>query len=496
MSNKSIVRVRFAPSPTGLLHIGGLRTALYNYLFARRFGGTFVVRIEDTDQTRFVPEAEDYIFDALAWAGIQPDESPRHGGDFGPYRQSERLELYRTVAEQLVRDGHAYVAFDTEEEIDRMRASGADGAPARYGTATRGAMSNSLTLTPEEVSRRISASEPHVIRLLVPEGREVSFTDAVRGPVSFHSDELDDQVLLKSDGYPTYHLANVVDDHEMAISHVIRGEEWLPSTPKHLLIYEALGWEAPDMAHLPLILSPTGGKLSKRSGDKYGIPVFVLDYRDQGFESEAVINYLALLGWHPSSDRERFSLEELTTEFAIDRVGSSGVQFDIDKLRWFNEQVLREMPTARLVEAVAPYVAGAGFEVSHEELIPVVELLHDRLSHARDILQYREFFEDPASYEEKAVKKRWKEDTSDIIRSLADELAALEDWSAPHIEQGFDRYVETSGFGRGRVMPATRIAVSGRASGPDLFPSLALLGRTTVLRRLSAAADVLAVEAS
>ena len=348
------MRVRFAPSPTGYLHIGGLRTALYNWLLARRHGGTFVLRIEDTDRTRFVEGAEDDILSSLKWAGLDIDEGPEEGGAFGPYRQSDRSERYAEIAQELMRRGQAYIAFDDAEAIEAMRERHrADDNPnPRYDHTTRMGMNNSLTRPEDEVKERVEAGEPHVIRLLVQPGLSVTFRDAIRGEVTFKSDEVDDQVLVKSDGLPTYHLANIVDDHDMQITHVIRGEEWLPSTPKHVLLYQALGWDVPMMAHLPLILSPTGGKLSKRNAEKQGIPVSVAQYRDTGYEPEALFNFLALLGWNPGTEQELFSLEELTASFALDRVGQSGVQFDMQKLQWFNEQWIRSMPDAALAERI------------------------------------------------------------------------------------------------------------------------------------------------
>ena len=359
----SDVRVRFAPSPTGLLHIGGLRTALYNYLFARKHGGTFVLRIEDTDRERFVEEAEPDIRSSLAWAGLEADEGPDRGGPSAPYYQSQRGDIYHQYAQQLVDAGHAYHAFDTPEALDEMRARlQSDENPSpRYDAASRMSMQNALTLPMEEVHQRIERGEPHVVRLKVDPERTVRFEDAVRGWVSFEGTEMDDQVLVKSDGMPTYHLANVVDDHLMKITHVIRGEEWLPSTPKHVLLYEYLGWEVPEMAHLPLILSPNGGKLSKRNADELGIPVSVRDYREEGYEPAALLNFLAFLGWNPGTEQEVFTLDELVEAFTLDRVGSSGVQFNLEKLRWYNGQFLRRAPVEDLVDRIRPLVRERGW---------------------------------------------------------------------------------------------------------------------------------------
>ncbi|HKL88859.1 MAG TPA: glutamate--tRNA ligase, partial [Salinibacter sp.] len=348
------VRVRFAPSPTGLLHIGGLRTALYNYLFARKHDGDFVLRIEDTDRSRYVDEAEEDIISALAWTDLEYDEGPGAGGDCSPYRQSERGDLYREYAEKLVEADAAYYAFDTEEELAAMREEG-DGSTA-YDASTRLNMSNSLTMTAEEVEQKIDAGDEYVVRLKVPRRDNIQFEDEVRGAVSFDASEVDDQVLLKSDGMPTYHLANIVDDHLMEISHVIRGEEWLSSTPKHVLMYEALGWEPPTFAHLPLIMSPEGGKLSKRDADRLGIPVYVNDYKKAGYEPDGLLNFLALLGWNPGTEQELFSREEMIDAFSLDRVGASGVQFDLDKLRWVNEHFVRDLSVDALAERARPVV--------------------------------------------------------------------------------------------------------------------------------------------
>jgi glutamyl-tRNA synthetase len=490
------VRVRFAPSPTGLLHIGGLRTALYNYLVARKERGQFVLRIEDTDRTRFVVDAEQYIYDSLRWAGIEPDEGPKEPGSYGPYRQSERLDLYRKYADLLVEAGKAYLAFDTEGDIETLRNRPDTGTgTARYDASTRMSMRNSLTLPPDEVER-LKSAESYVIRLLVPDNTTIVFTDTVRGEVAFDSAEVDDQILVKSDGFPTYHLANVVDDHEMAITHVIRGEEWLPSTPKHILLYRAFAWEPPAMAHLPLIMSPSGGKLSKRSGDRHGIPVFVLEYAEAGFEPEAVINYIALLGWHPGSDQERFELSELIASFSLDRVGSAGVQFDMDKLRWFNQQYLRELPTTQLAMRMRTHVEASGYSATDEQLEAIAELLRDRLTMSRDVLDFAEFFRDPAEYDAVSVQKRWKASTSGLVSGFADRLEALDDWRAPALEEALEAFIADSGVGKGQFMPALRLALSGRPNGPDLFKSMELVAQDNTLRRMRAAAAQLSTEAA
>jgi glutamyl-tRNA synthetase len=485
----SPVRVRFAPSPTGLLHIGGLRTALVNYLFARKRGGTFVLRIEDTDRGRFVEGAEADILDSLAWAGFQPDEGPEAGGDYGPYRQSERKALYEKHAQQLLDAGKAYVAFDTSEALADLRERTGRG----YDAQTRGQMDNALTLSQEEVDRRVAAGEPYVVRLKVEPGRDVRFDDLVRGGVTISTDEVDDQVLVKSDGMPTYHLANVVDDHEMAITHVIRGEEWLPSTPKHVLLYEAFGWDVPQMAHLPLILSPSGGKLSKRKAETAGVPVSVQQYRDAGYEPEAVVNFLALLGWSPGDDRELFTLAELETAFGIGGVQKAGAKLDMDKLAWFNAHYLREKSDRDLAAAARPHVEAAGFSPSDEELETVARLLRERVTFAHEVAkQGRYFFEDPAEYDAAGLKKRWKDDSAGLVTAYAERIEALDTFDAESLETELRALAEERGAGAGRIIHPVRLAASGTTQGPSLFDLLVGLGRETVVRRLKAAPDAIA----
>jgi glutamyl-tRNA synthetase len=473
------VRVRFAPSPTGYLHIGGLRTALYNYLLARKEGGTFILRIEDTDRSRFVADAEGDLVSSLRWAGLDFDEGPEVGGAAGPYRQSERTESYQRYAAQLIESGHAYYAFDTPEEIQSMRErlKTSDNPSPRYDSSTRGSMRNSLSLTGLEVSALLAQETPFVIRLLVEPGRMVAFEDMVRGHVEFASDVVDDQVLVKSDGLPTYHLANVVDDHHMGITHVIRGEEWLSSTPKHVLLYEALGWEAPTTAHLPLILSPTGGKLSKRAADRQGIPVLVRDYREAGYEAQALVNYLALLGWNPGDEREVFSLDQLVEAFSLGRVGSAGVQFDMEKLAWFNGQHLRKESVESLTAYAAKEIRGAGREVSTEYVEGVVRLMQDRVAFRREFVTATGYFFDaPLSYDPAAVKKRWKGDSSELVLAYADAVQGLDPGSPGQFEQALRDLAEEGGIGAGRIIHPVRLAVSGVSFGPGLFDLLALLG--------------------
>jgi len=488
------VRVRFAPSPTGKLHIGGLRTALYNYLFARRHGGEFLLRIEDTDQARYVEDAEEDLIDALQWAGLSYDEGPGVDGPHAPYHQSERAGRYRAFAEQLVDAGCAYYAFDTEEEIEamrrRLREAGED-APA-YDASTRGRMKNSLTLSDAEVQQRLDDGAEHVVRLKVPTSETVHFEDVIRGHVSFDTDGLDDQVLMKSDGLPTYHLANVVDDHQMGITHVIRGEEWLSSTPKHMLMYDAFGWEPPTMAHLPLIMSPQGGKLSKRDAETLGVPVHVTDYREAGYEPEALVNFLALLGWNPGTEQELFTLDALVDAFSLDRVGASGVQFDIDKLNWFNEQHIHRLSVDALVDRARPHVQAEGYAVSDERLSDICELLQERIQRVSEIAtDNRYFFEDPESYEEKGVEKRWKDDSADLLTAYADRLEALDGFDVDDIETVLRDLAEDEDVGAGRVIHPTRLAVSGRTYGPGLFSMMAVVGKDACIRRMRRAATAL-----
>ena len=488
-------RVRFAPSPTGLLHIGGLRTALYNYLLARGQGGAFLLRIEDTDQERFVEGAEADILESLAWAGLTFDEGPGVDGPHAPYHQSARSGLYREAVDRLVTSGHAYVAFDTKEEIEAMRARemAAGDANPKVDARRRGSMANALTLPAAEVEARIARGEPHVVRLKVPEGEAVVFTDLVRGAVSIRSDELDDQVLMKSDGLPTYHLANVVDDHAMGITHVIRGEEWLPSTPKHVLLYRAFGWTPPAFAHLPLILSPNGGKLSKRNADTLGIPVSVRQYREAGYEPGALVNFLAFLGWNPGTEREVFTLDELTAAFSVERIGQSGVQFNLDKLRWYNQQFLRALTVQQLAERARPLLAAKGIAPDAHFLEQAALLLHDRIAFAHDLADdYGYFWSDPEAYDEAGVAKRWKPGaTAGVVRAYADALEALETFSGDDAERVLRETTDGRGLKAADLIHPARLAVSGTTTGPGLFELMQVLGRDACVRRLRRAADAL-----
>ncbi len=488
------VRVRFAPSPTGFLHIGGLRTALYNYLFARRHAGTFVLRIEDTDQSRFVEEAEADIIRSLEWAGIEIDEGPNRPGNVGPYRQSERKAMYHEYARQLIDNDFAYYAFDTSEEIDEMRERlKASGNPSpKYDSITRQSMKNSLTLPKDEVEKRLADGDEYVVRLKVPRRETVKFEDLIRGIVSFETAGLDDQVLLKSDGMPTYHLANVVDDHTMGITHVIRGEEWLSSAPKHMLLYKALGWEAPTMAHLPLIMSPSGGKLSKRKAESEGIPVNTKEYISGNYEPEALVNFLAYLGWSPGDDSEIHDMEELCELFTLDRVSKGGAVFNHKKLMWYNEHYIKHTSLEDLLPRVKALAEHAGFDVKSDKyLTEVLQLLHERVSKVDEFVAMGSFFfEAPKEYDEKALKK-WNEQSGDFVSmyKLKIEAFSEEDFVASNLKSALEETVAENEVGFGKVMMPVRIATTGQGFGPDLFPALALIGKEEVLSRMDTALE-------
>jgi glutamyl-tRNA synthetase len=498
MSKK--IRTRFAPSPTGPLHMGGVRTALYCYLFARKNNGDFLLRIEDTDQTRFVPGAEEYIIETLKWCGICPDEGVGFGGNFGPYRQSERKDMYRQYAEMLIEKGHAYYAFDTAEELDAWRESMKNqGNPSpKYDPITRQYLKNSTTLSADEVKKRLEAGDEWVIRYKMPRNEEIKFHDSIRGWVSFQSSQLDDKVLLKSDGMPTYHLANVVDDHLMKITHVIRGEEWLPSTPLHVMLYRSFEWEMPEFAHLPLILKPDGkGKLSKRDGDRLGFPVFPLNwtdpetgeksvgYRERGFLPEAFINMLALLGWNPGTDQEIFSLNELVEAFSLERVGKSGARFDFEKTKWFNQQYIKNMTDVELANLTAPLFKEAGYNADHDTLVKICGLIKERTTFIHEFpeLGYY-FFEDVKEYDEATLSKKWNPEKATAFVALKDELAALSDFSAENIEKSVKDFMQANNLGFGNVLPVLRIATTGTMQGPPVFNVMELLGKESVVKRL------------
>ena len=499
------VRVRFAPSPTGPLHIGGVRTALFNYLFARQHGGDFVFRIEDTDSHRFVPGAEEYIIESFKWLGIKFDEGVSFGGDHGPYRQSERRDIYKKYVDQLLADGKAYYAFDTPEELDAKRAEIQN---FQYDARTRMQMRNSLSLPEAEWRQMIADGEQYVVRFLITPGIEVHVNDMIRGDVVIKSDILDDKVLYKSaDELPTYHLANIVDDHLMEISHVIRGEEWLPSAPLHVLLYRAFGWEdtMPRFAHLPLLLKPEGkGKLSKRDGDRLGFPVFPLEwhdpktgevssgYRESGYFPEAVVNFLALLGWNPGTEQELFSLEELVEAFDISKCSKSGAKFDYQKGIWFNHEYILRKSNEEIADLFAPIVANNGVDESMERIRTVVSLMKDRVSFVRELWDLCSFFFlPPTEYDEKTVRKRWKEYSAQQMTELAEVLEGIDDFSIEGQEPVVMTWVEDKGYKLGDVMNAFRLALVGIGKGPGMFDISAFLGKEETLRRLRRAVEVL-----
>ncbi|MFV1883125.1 MAG: glutamate--tRNA ligase [Balneola sp.] len=490
------VRVRFAPSPTGFLHIGGLRTALYNYLFARHHGGTFVLRIEDTDQARYVEGAEEDIINSLEWAGMTIDEGPNKPGEYGPYRQSERKGMYHGYAKQLIENGNAYYAFDTTEEIEEMRERlKKSGNPSpSYDSITRQSMKNSLTLPKDEVEKKLANGDEYVIRLKVPRRETVKFEDLIRGIVSFETAGLDDQVLMKSDGMPTYHLANVVDDHTMGITHVIRGEEWLSSAPKHMLLYKAFGWEPPTMAHLPLIMSPSGGKLSKRKAESEGIPVNTKDYISGNYEPEALVNFLAYLGWSPGDDSEIHDMKELCELFTLDRVSKGGAVFNHKKLMWYNEHYIRETSIDDLLPRIKSLAEEAGFDTKNEEyLVSVIGLLHERVSKIDEFIAMGSFFfEAPKEYDENALKK-WNAESAGFVKAYQSKIEALteEEFVADKLKSALEETVAENEVGFGKVMMPVRIATTGQGFGPDLFASLELLGKQETLARIDTATEKL-----
>ena len=490
------VRVRFAPSPTGPLHMGGVRTALYNYLFAKKHKGTFIIRIEDTDQTRFVKGAQEYILESLKWCGISPDEGPGIGGSYGPYIQSERKSSYRDFAEQLINKDKAYYAFDSAEELDQMRVEAKKmGMPNwQYNGVSRMNMKNSLTLPKSDVERLLEEGAPYVIRMKMPRNEEVRFEDTIRGWVVVNTNNLDDKVLFKSDGMPTYHLANIVDDHAMKISHVIRGEEWLPSAPLHVLLYDAFEWERPIFAHLPLLLKPDGnGKLSKRDGDRLGFPVFPIDwttqdgelysgYREKGYYPDAFINMLAFLGWNPGTAQEIFSLEELVEAFTLERVSKAGAKFDPEKTKWFQQQYLRGKTDRSLAEIISE-LSSSDFPI--EKLESVCSLMKERATFPIDIIRDGSYLLDaPNSYDEKMISKKWKDNTNEIMENWKVVLEQLESFDASTIESRFKEFLSSNELGFGAVLLPFRILVTGVGSGPSMFDIAAYLGKEEVLSRI------------
>lgn len=492
------VRVRFAPSPTGPLHIGGVRTALFNYLFAKKNNGVFYLRIEDTDQNRFVPGAEEYILEALNWLGIAPSETIGKNEKFGPYRQSERKQLYKQYADQLIKSGWAYYAFDTPEALDAHRKKHeAEGKTFIYNWHNREKLDTSLVLSEEETSKRIASGADYVIRFKTPVNETLHLQDIIRGDIKFETNLLDDKVLFKSDGMPTYHLANIVDDHLMETSHVIRGEEWLPSMPLHNLLYKAFGWEAPQFAHLPLILKPVGnGKLSKRDGDKMGFPVFPLEwktdegvssgYRENGFFPEAVVNFLALLGWNDGTDQEIFTLEELCEKFDLNRVHKAGAKFDPEKNKWFNHHYLQDQSNENLAKAFASILSEKGISTSLD-LIKIVSLIKERADFVTDFWELSDyFFVAPTSYDEKAAKN-WKEETPALMQQLISVIENIGDFSSENMETLIKDWMTQKEIGMGKVMQPFRLSLVGALKGPHLFDIAEMLGKEETIKRLEKA---------
>ena len=506
----SEIRVRFAPSPTGPLHIGGVRTALYNYLFARKMGGKMLLRIEDTDQNRFVPGAEDYIIEALTWAGIEIDEGQGVGGPDGPYRQSKRRDIYQKEAQRLIDEGKAYYAFDTADELDamRQRLEAANAPAAQYNAITRTQMRNSLTMKPDEVRARIDAGDSFVIRLKTPRKEEVRINDIIRGWVNVHSSAIDDKVLLKSDGLPTYHLANIVDDHLMGITHVIRGEEWLPSAPLHVLLYRYLGWEdtMPQFAHLPLLLKPEGnGKLSKRDADLGGFPIFPLEwtdpatgvvakgFREEGYLPEATVNFLALLGWNPGTEQELFSMDELIATFDLTQVHKAGARFDIQKAQWFNHQYIRERPDAELAPTVQQQAEAAGYDCPPEKAGKIASLLKGRVNFAHEIFEEAStIFNAPTTYDESIAAAKWNDDAKEAVTAFHD---ALQRYDGPFIAEDIKQLLADTmtqaGIKQGKIMQAMRLALTGSGTGPDLMLTMEIIGKAETITRLQNALSAL-----
>lgn len=494
-------RVRFAPSPTGGLHLGGVRTALFNYLFAKKNKGQFILRVEDTDQTRFVEGAEEYIYDCLEWCCIPPDESPKKGGPFAPYRQSERKEMYKQFAEQLVQSGHAYYAFDTPGEIEALReklkSSGSDNL--QYSHHSRMQMKNSLTLSKDETARLIGEGVPHVVRIKVEPGQKICFKDLVKGEIEMSTDTVDDKVLLKADGMPTYHLAVVVDDHSMKVTHSFRGEEWLPSAPVHVLLYQYLGWEneMPAWAHFPLILKPDGnGKLSKRDGERLGFPVFAMEwndpkqgrvagFRELGFLPEAFINMLALLGWNDGTGQEVFSLEELVNAFDITRVHSHGAKFDFEKAKWFNHEWIKKLSSDELLPLVLPWYQGKGFDISDQEkVLSVISLVKERCTLLSDFIPQSSFFFQPPEVHTDLIKGKWDSQKNDFFITLTDKLKSLNGWRHDELEHAFKTLASEMQIKPGEVLAPFRVMLVGGKFGPGVFDISELLGKEETLARI------------
>jgi glutamyl-tRNA synthetase len=506
------VRVRFAPSPTGALHIGGVRTALYNYLLARQTGGTMILRIEDTDQTRFVPGAEEYIQKSLAWAGIKIDEGVGPGGPHAPYRQSERKDIYKKHAHDLIEKGLAYYAFDTEKELEEMREKlkAAGVSTPQYNSITRMQMRNSLTLSEDEVKKLLDSGTPYVIRLKVPRKEEVRLNDLIRGWVMVHSSQIDDKVLMKSDGMPTYHLANVVDDYLMKITHVIRGEEWLPSAPLHVLLYKFFGWEneMPQFAHLPLLLKPDGnGKLSKRDADQMGFPIFPLTwkdpetgeeaigYKEAGYLPEALINFLAFLGWNPGTEQEIFSMDELIKAFSIDRIGKAGAKFDIQKAQWFNQHYIRTKSDNELATYLLDSLKQQNIECENDKAIKIASLMKERVTFPKDFWEQGKFiFVAPEKFDEAVASKRWNEDVVKVLTAYREAVLKLDLFDANAAKSTLESVTASLGIGTGKILQAVRLAITGAGGGPDLMIIMEIIGRNEVVKRIDYAFKTLKVK--
>jgi glutamyl-tRNA synthetase len=506
------VRVRFAPSPTGALHIGGVRTALYNYLLARQNKGTMILRIEDTDQNRFVPGAEEYILKSLAWVGINIDEGVGVGGPYAPYRQSERKEIYKQHVQKLIDAGHAYYAFDTAAELeemrDRLKTAGVD--TPQYNSITRMQMRNSLTLAEEETKKLMAAGTPYVIRLKVPRKEEVRLNDLIRGWVTVHSSQIDDKVLMKSDGMPTYHLANVVDDYLMKISHVIRGEEWLPSAPLHVLLYKYFGWEneMPQFAHLPLLLKPDGnGKLSKRDADQLGFPIFPLTwkdpetsevatgYKEAGYLPDALLNFLAFLGWNPGTTQELFSLQQLIEAFSIERINKAGAKFDIHKAQWFNQQYLRAKSDDELAQFLLDSLAKEGINCSDDKALKIAAVMKERVTFPKDFWEHGKFFFfAPTTFDEGVIAKKWNDETVKVLSAFSAEVKQLNSTDAGTVKAALEKVTASLNIGTGKILQALRVVITGVAGGPDLMMIMEIIGKQEIAQRLDYALKTLKVK--
>lgn len=504
MSSDNQVRVRFAPSPTGGLHLGGVRTVLFNYLFAKQSGGRFILRIEDTDQARFVSGAEEYIQECLTWCGLEPDESPQKGGDYGPYRQSERKDSYRQYAEKLVDDGYAYYAFDTPDELDEQRKLTPN---FRYSHENRSQLKNSLSLDAAEVQRLIADGMPYVIRIKIPVDETIGFQDLIRGQVNFETSLVDDKVLLKADGMPTYHLAVVVDDYLMKISHAFRGEEWLPSAPVHLLLWEYLGWKTamPQWAHLPLILKPDGnGKLSKRDGDRLGFPVYAMNWQDPksgeitpgfrelGFLPEAFVNMLAVLGWHDGSDQELFSVQEMVDKFAISRISKSGAKFDFEKAKWFNQEWIKRMDNKALLPLIQDLLLSRNVHAEPDYISAVLEMVKDRLIVIPDFwAQAAFFFQAPKAYDVEGIKKKWSDEKTAFFNQIIPQLDSFAPWHSAELEHFYKLAIEASGMKLGELMLPFRVMLVGGKFGPHVFDIAAQLGREETIKRMKSGLEAI-----